>query len=93
MKSLQLKKLLNRAMTELQHSCDSFEKVQDVLHLREVYYLIAQVCNSISACTSHEKSRISNLNRRNASSQKFLHYNKVTVSSTRSYWNDDILDA
>lgn len=84
--------LFKRALLELHHAADLFEKLQDVVRLREVYYLTAQVCNSLCGCTVNEKFRTSNLNKRDASAQKFLHYNKVIVSSTRPCWHDALAD-
>ena len=75
--TLKKKHLLKRALGELEHATDSFEKIQDTIQLREVYYLAANICNTLQSYF-----------KRDAAANKFLHYNKVLVASTRPYWHD-----
>ena len=68
--------LMHQALSELRYSVDLFQKIGDVLKLRELYYLQAQVYNVIGSIVE-----------RDASSKKFLEMNSKISSSIVPTWN------
>ncbi len=88
----QCESLFKRALVELKHATDAFEKLQDVIQLREVYYLTAHVCNSLGECSMNDKFRSISMRNRDASAQKFLDCNRKIVSSVGPSWHDALAD-
>ena len=74
--------LLKRALVELKHAAGAFEKIQDVVRLREVYYLKAHVCSSLPG----------HLKKRDVAAKRFQELNKVVVSSVLPVWHDALVE-
>ena len=72
--------ILKGALAELNRAEAAFEKVQDVVRLREVYYLQARIYHSM-------KERRS---KRNEAARKFQGINRGMVKSTLPVWHDAI---
>lgn len=74
--------LLLRALSELQRAAIAFENIKDTSPLREVYYLISQVCNAIP---DHDDIR-------DKAARSFIGLNKARVSSLKPTWHDALSD-
>jgi tetratricopeptide (TPR) repeat protein len=74
--------LLLRALSELQRAAIAFENIKDTSPLREVYYLISQVCNAIP---EHDDIR-------DKAARSFIGLNKARVSSLKPTWHDALSD-
>ena len=72
--------LLKKALLQLEKAQIAFEKAVDVIHLREVYYLLAHAHASLPGHSS----------RRNLAAKRFREMNRLKVQSTRPNWYDAI---
>jgi len=73
-------KILKVAVAQLQQCKIAFEKIIDVIRLREVYYLQAQCYNSLPGCKS----------KRNEAASSFREMNRTIVLGTLPSWYDAI---
>jgi len=73
-------RLLKASLLELNKAEIAFVRVQDVVRLREVFYLQAQICNSMKGRQS----------KRNEAARKFQEMNCRMVQSVLHVWHDAI---